>query len=407
MKSLIRAALNRAPVPIGGSSRLSVMGRRPSTTPLEAYGQVGTLFSIVDRIANATSQVQWGLYRVPVDGRRVLTPSQEPQRVQVMRHAAIDLWNTPNPFMTGPEYREASQQHLELVGEMTTVIGRSPLSPLPLELWPVRPDRMTPVPHPEKFLTGWIYTAPGGEQVPLGVDEVMQIKRPNPLDSYRGLGPVQAALVDIDSARYSAEWNRNFFLNSAEPGGVVEFADSLTDPEFKQWQERWRETHQGVSNAHRVAILEMGATWKPTQFSPKDMQFAELRNVSRELIREAFGIHGHMIGNSQDVNKANAEAGEMSFARWLVYPRAQRWKGALNSKILPLYDASGVEFDHDRVVPEDREADDRERGSKTAAWATLVNAGADPDDAADVVGLPRMKYREKAAPAPFAADPAA
>lgn len=403
MKPLLTRVLDRTPVPLGGS-RLSFGGlRRQSSSPLEAYGSVGTLFAIVNTISVAVSRVNWRLYRAPVDGRRVTAPTEDPKRTEVTVHAALDLWNRPNPFMTGTLFRRACQQHVELVGESTIVIGTDPRAPdLPLELWPVRPDRMTPVPHPTEFLTGWIYTAPGGEMVPLGVDQVIQVKMPNPMDPYRGLGPVQAAMVDIDSAHHAAEWNRNFFRNSAEPGGVIQFKDELSPTEFTRFQERWRETHQGVTNAHRVAILELGAEWKPTQFSPKDMQFAQLRGVSRELIREAFTIHGHMLGISQDVNKANAEAGESSFAKWLVAPRADDWRDGLNCDLLPRFAPNGgYEFDHDRVVPEDREADDRERGSRTQAWATLVNAGADPDDAADVVGLPHMGVKPKAAPAPF------
>ncbi|NIS37117.1 MAG: phage portal protein, partial [Actinobacteria bacterium] len=72
------------------------------------------------------------------------------------------------------------------------------------------------------FLAGFLYHGPNGEQVPLSLDEVIHIRYPNPLDPYRGLGPVQSAMIDLDSARYSAEWNRNFFVNSAEPGGHLE-----------------------------------------------------------------------------------------------------------------------------------------------------------------------------------------
>ena len=404
MTSTFGKLRNRTPVPYGARSSGGVgrfLGGGNSTTKqLEAYGSIGTLFSIVRTMSVAVSRVEWHLYRQQVDGRRV-TPSPETDRnrVEVTRHAAVDLWRKPNPFMTGRYFRHASQQYLELVGESCTVVVRDATFGIPLELWPVRPDRMTPVPHPTNYLAGWIYTGPSGEKVPLAVDEVIQVKFPNPLDPYRGLGPVQAALVDVDSARYSAEWNRNFFRNSAEPGGVIEFEDELDDAEFETFQTRWRESHQGVGNAHRVAVLEQGAKWKPTQFSPKDMQFAELRGVSRELMREAFAMHGHMLGISQDVNKANAEAGESSFAKWLVVPRADDWKDMLNFELLPMFDATGVEFDHDRVVPEDREADDRERTSKANAVAALVGTQRyDPAGALDAFGLPPIPV--VAAPTP-------
>jgi HK97 family phage portal protein len=390
---------NRAPVPLA-SRMLQLPLFHPNTaeTQMRAYGAVGTLFAIVHRLSEATSQVDWHLYRTTSDGRRRY--EGEETRTEVTRHAALDLWTRPNPWQTRQEFVEATEQHLELTGEGWWVVARDERFPAagPLELWGVRPDRMTPVPHRTRFLSGYVYTGPDGEQVPLQLDEVIQIKLPNPLDPYRGLGPVQAVLVDLDAARYSAEWNRNFFLNSAEPGGIIEAPDKLTDDEFTEFTERWREQHQGVSGAHRVAILEK-MKWVDRSISQRDMQFVELRKVAREVIREAFGIHGHMIGQSENVNKANAEAADTGFGKWMLRPRLGRIKGALNARLLPMFGATttGLEFDHADPEPPDRQANDRERTSKASAFKTLVDAGVDPDDAAMLCGWPEVKMAEAAA----------
>lgn len=399
--SLIGKALNRAPRPTSASSRwANPFGglRHNATAYLETMQAVSTVFSIVSRIADAAGQVEWGLYRKQVDGRRVTAPGEQPPRVEVTRHAAVDLWTAPNPFMPQNEFVETVIQHGELAGECDIVIVKDDVFGLPLELWPVRPDRMEPVPHPTEYLSGWIYTGPNGEQVPLRVDEVLQVKRsPNPLDPYRGLGPVQAALIDIGSFQAAAEWNRLFFINGAEPGGIVEVDHKVDDTEFDTFVERWRESHQGVSNAHRVGVLEQGQTWVERKYSLKDMDFANLRGVTREIIREAFGIHSHMLGLSEDVNKANAQMAEISFARWVVQPRINRIKTVLNTRLLPMYGptATGVEFDAGRVVPEDREADDRERTSKAQSAQLLISTDRlEPASVLEAVGLPPITVIE-------------
>lgn len=387
--------INKTPVPLTptrklGGGPLRQMFGREKTTQMEAFARVSTLFSIVDRIANATSQVDWHLYRTAQDRRRSTATGDEPKRTEITQHAALSLVTRPNEFMTGQFLREAVQQHYELTGEGWMVIAHQ--FGMPMELWPVRPDRMEPVPHETKFIAGYIYTSADGEQVPLERGQVIYMRRPNPLDPYRGMGPVQAAMVDLESAEAAAEWNRNFFRNSAEPGGIIEVDKRLEDDEFDEMVTRWREQHQGVNNAHRVALLEQGK-WVERKYSMKDMEFAKLRGVSREIIREAFGVHPHMLGITEDVNKANAQEGERSFARWLTTPRVKRWRDAFNTELLPQFDpADGVAFDHERVVPEDREADDRERTSKAQAAQLLTGVGYDPAGVLDAFGLPAIDY---------------
>lgn len=374
MRSLIGGILNRAPIayaPRTGQLQIPWTQRNDAEAQMRAMGSVGTLFAIVNGTSTATSAVDWHLYRKARSGRAE-------DRVEVTVHAALDLWTKPNKFFTRQELVEAGQQHIDLTGEGWIVIGRSEMGPaalrsIPLELWLVRPDRIAPVPSPEEYLVGYIYTGPSGEQVPLGLDQVMQIRMPNPLDPYRGMGPVQSILVDLDSTRYSAEWNRNFFVNSAEPGGVIEVDKRLSDDEFTEMRERWAETHKGVANAHRVAILEQGK-WVNAAFNQRDMQFAELRQVSRDVIREAFGVTKFDVGDIDDVNRATAEASETRWAKRIVVPRLDRWRSLLNNDLLPLFGATGegLEFDYDSPVPQDQEAEQAERESKAEAAKTYI-----------------------------------
>ena len=372
---------------------------------MRAYGASGTVYSIVSMLARQTAKVQWHLYREqPQDGRRRYTTADRgsDQRTEVLKHQAMSVWNKPNAFMTGFQLREYGQMYLDLTGESYFVVQRDGRASFPTGLWPVRPDRIEPVPHTTKFIAGYVYRGPSGEAVPLQPNEVIMVKYPNPYDIYHGLGPVQAVLVDIDSARYTSQWNRNFFLNSATPGGVIQVPNRLSDDEWNEFTNRWRESHRGIGAAHRVAILEQGAEWVPNAHSIKDMDFANLRDMSRDVIREAFAMHKAILGTVEDVNRANAQTAQEHFESFLIADRLDRWRDVLNCFYLPLFGATGdgVEMDHDDPVSANREADALELKSKTAAWVDLVGEGADPHDALEVVGLPDMKMVEKATQAP-------
>lgn len=409
MKS-IRGLFNKAPVPyVSGRSNLSIPWRAPTgaEAQMRAMENNSTVHAIISRGSKAAAGVEWHLYRKARSGKKE-------DRVEVAQHAALDLWNQPNPFFTREEFVEAGQQHKGLTGETWWVIARNPRSPLPLELWPVRPDRMQPVPHPTEFLSGYMYTGPGGEEVALRLEDVIFIRTPHPRDPYRGISPIQPLLNEIDANRYAAEWNRNFFLNSAEPGGIIEVPNGLSDEEFNELRDRWNEQHKGVANAHRVAILEHGK-WIDRKLSQREMQFVESSAASREVIREGLGFPKPMLGTVDDANRANMEAADVMFSRWLLVPDLRAIRGALNRKLLLLFGADtarAYEFDFDDPTPADRELETKETEAKSTAWKTLVDAGADPVLVSEYLGIPDLGYRPPvkalppAAPAPAVASAA-
>jgi hypothetical protein len=236
--------------------------------------------------------------------------------------------------------------------------------------------------------------------VPLQTSEVIQLKYPHPTDPYRGLSAVQAILIDIDAARYSAEWSRNFFLNSAQPGGLVTFSKRLTDDEFTEFTDRWREQHQGVARGHRVGVLEQGATWQPNTYSMRDMQFGELRKVTSDMIRQGYRIHQAMLGNSDDVNRANAQTAEEVHVAWHEIPRLRRQRNVLNVPYLEMFAGTGegVEFEFDNPMPPSANEANEELTVKSAAVSLLIEAGFDAADACEVVGLPYMRFTPPVVP---------
>lgn len=333
----------RLPQPPGSGLFLGAesAGSGGQLAQLQAMGNTSWLYAVVSRIAQAVAASEWRLYRV----------GPNKKRTRIARHPLLDLFNSCNPFYTREELLESSQQHLELAGEAWWLILRNGAGQ-PVELWTVRPDRMAPIPHPQQFIAGYVYSI-GQERIPLAKEDVVFIRMPNPLDPYRGAGPVQSLLCDLDSESYAARWTRNFFKNSAEPGGIIEYDQELSDSEFERLVSRWQAQHRGVANAHRVAILERG-TWKDRKYSFRDMMFPDLRKLNRDIILGAFGMPKSILGITDDVNLANSQAGEVMFGRWVVRPRLQRIRAAINERLCPLF-GPDLEFDFVDPTPDNRE----------------------------------------------------
>ena len=332
----------RPPAPSPGFAYGATAGIQQANRPalLNSMDNTGWIFAIVDRIATAVASSEWTLWRRR--GQDWITLEQ---------HPLLDLWNMINPFYTRHEFLELSIFHFELVGEIWWVLLRNGAGRVE-EIWPLRPDRMSIVADPQEYIRGYLYKVDGHEPIFLPREDVIFIRRPHPFLPYRGIGPVQSIMADLNIEKNAANWTLQFFRNDAAPGGVIQLDDTLSDDEFKQFVERWRWQHQGVSNAHRVAIIEK-AKWVDRKMTQRDMQFEQLRRLNRDIILGAFGIHKHILGIADDVNRANAEAAEVHFARWIVRPRSLRLREEVNQKLVPDF-GPDLAFGVRDQVPEDR-----------------------------------------------------
>ena len=317
---------------VGGTNQLAQMQAMTSTS---------WLFAVVDRIAASAAAIPWQLFRTQASG----------ESLKIDRHPILDLWSAVNPFYTRHEFIETSIQHFELTGEIWILIVRNK-GGRPVEMWNIRPDRIRPIPSRNDFVAGYMYSI-GQVQIPLERKDVIFIRRPSPIDPYRGIGTVQSMMMDLGSEQMSAQWTRNFFQQGATPGGILQFDEGMSDQDFERLVTRWSEQHQGVANAHRVAVLERGK-WVDRKYSVRDMQMEQLRKLNRDIIFGAFGVPSSVMGVTESVNRANAEAGDVLFGRWILRPRLERIKQAINERLVHLIDKT-LTLDYQDPTPENRE----------------------------------------------------
>lgn len=101
-----------------------------------------------------------------------------------------------------------------------------------------------------------------------------------------------------------------------------------------------------------------------------------------------------MLGNSDDVNRANAQTAEEVHISWHEVPRLRRLKVVANRMYMPMFGLTADQREMDFVDPTPTSSNDAndELTAKSTALQLLVAAGFDPEEACIVVGLPVMKY---------------
>jgi HK97 family phage portal protein len=386
------------PVPMSGGR--SVLGfsnvlagyGNDTERQIDAYKSNTPLFSAAGFNATAVAGATWRLFQTHTGRGRISGPDP---RKEITSHQAIRVWNSPNPFMTGNFFREYSQLLLELTGLVYWVVVRNTAG-IPVTMWPINRADIVPIPDPEKYLVGYCYLGPLGEKIPLQLDEVIPLQMVDPSDPLGGVAPAQPLMTDLDSAKMTAEFRRNYFQNSANPGGIIQIEQdvNLSDEEFYELSERWAEQHRGVRNAHRVAIIERGK-WIQNDNSLKDLMLVELRQDDRNTVYEGYRVPKALLGVVEDVNRASAEASEYIYAKYQLVNKLNRIRDALNVRFLPMFSTAAngeYTWDYDNPVPDDWQADAATTAANAHAAAELVAAGYDPVAVAEAMSLPNIPY---------------
>jgi len=90
-------------------------------------------------------------------------------------------------------------------------------------------------------------------------------------DGLIGYSPIDMAKNAIGMAIATEEYGAKLFANGANPGGVLEHPGVVKDP--ARVRDSWNAVYQGSANAHRVAVLEEGMSFKSIGIPPEQAQF--------------------------------------------------------------------------------------------------------------------------------------
>lgn len=288
---------------------------------LDAYAGSSWVYVAVSRIAEAGALVPLHVYQRVGEGR-----------VAVENHPLELLLERPNPFLSGFELIEQTLGFLELTGNAYWYLAGD--GGTPAEIWPLRPDRVAVVPHPERHIAGYVYEA-GGVRVPLAPEEVVHFKRWHPANDYTGLSPVSAARIAIENDRAMAQWNRAAFSEDRGiPAGIVSIKEFVSDADFERIKREWRASYGG--GQRRTAFLRgAGIEWKSIGLSHTDLDFLSGRKAHRDEILSIFGVPVGLI----DVNatEANATVAERQFIERTLYPKLVRLAQKITRDLLPFW----------------------------------------------------------------------
>ncbi len=283
--------------------------------------------------------------------------------VEITDHIWFDLMQRVNPFMQRFQLLEITQIYQELTGNAYWYVVKNERTGLPVEIWPLPPDRVQIVPSTTDFISHYEYRF-GTAKIRFERDEIIHFKMPNPNDLFYGYSPLAAAAEMYNINTNMNRYENALFTNNARPEGVFTTTKSLNDVSYKRLKEEIDAVWRGVINAGKSALLDNDLGYTPISFSPREIGFLKGREWTKSEMFEAYDTPLGLF--DPKANRANAEAALFTYMKFGIRPRHTRFHEKLNEWFVPLFDGNMfVAFDN--AIPSDKEFELKERNESVKA----------------------------------------
>lgn len=309
---------------------LFLFGRTTSGKPVNERTAMQTtaVYACVRILAEAIASLPLHVYEYQDDGGKKLVHDHPLYYL---------LHDEPNPEMTSFVFRETLMSHLLIWGNAYAQIIRDGAGRV-LGLYPLLPDKME-VQRDDKGNIYYVYSRNSDENpmfkeygnIKLKAEDVLHIPGLG-FDGLIGYSPIAMAKNAVGMTLACEEYGASFFANGANPGGVLEHPGVLKDP--SKVRESWNSVYRGVSNAHKIAVLEEGMKYQQIGIPPEEAQFLETRKFQINEIARLYRIPPHMVGDLDKSSFSNIEQQSLEFVKYTLDPWVIRWEQSLQRSLL-------------------------------------------------------------------------
>lgn len=307
-----------------------LFGRTTSGKPVNERTAMQTtaVYACVRILAEAVASLPLHVYEYQDDGGKKLVHDHPLYYL---------LHDEPNQEMTSFVFRETLMSHLLIWGNAYAQIIRDGAGRV-LGLYPLLPDKMD-VQRDDKGNIYYVYSRNSDENpmfkeygnIRLKAEDVLHIPGLG-FDGLIGYSPIAMAKNAVGMTLACEEYGASFFANGANPGGVLEHPGVLKDP--SKVRESWNSVYRGVSNAHKIAVLEEGMKYQQIGIPPEEAQFLETRKFQINEIARLYRIPPHMVGDLDKSSFSNIEQQSLEFVKYTLDPWVIRWEQSLQRSLL-------------------------------------------------------------------------
>lgn len=179
----------------------------------------------------------------------------------------------------------------------------------------------------------WYVTEIRGEQVRIPSADIFHVKGLGH-DGLKGYDVVtllaEALSVGIAASRFGAR----FFGAGANVSGILQVPGHFNEQKIKATMDAWSQMNQGLSNSHKVALLQDGTKFVPLTVNPAQSQFLETREYEVRTIHCITGCPSSKLGDPTHMSYSSLEAENEAFLTDCLDTWLQEIESEANFKLL-------------------------------------------------------------------------
>lgn len=313
-------------------------GRGDTVGEAEAFEKINAVYTCVTTIAENIAGLP---FMVSTRDERVIESGP-----------LADLMDQPNATMSQDGFWHETVGWYLLTGRVHWVFNNGeyrsgrPLSITPVGAGQMKPVTDGPVGTTRGNLIAWLYREPGqrwDEARRLELDAVWTVRNPSfdPDRPYEGLSPVNVVRRAIAQLYKADVANEASLDNGVEPGGaLIHKGGLLSDPQRKDLRHEMAERHAGPRNRRRPLLLMGDWDWKQISSSFSDMEFSQLKLISRGEICAAFKLpHAALFEPSTGTSSEYVDKAIEKIWTDAVKSHANRFAGEFDRGVLSKFEA--------------------------------------------------------------------
>lgn len=296
---------------------------------------------------------------------------------EIEEHPLLDLWEAPNPVMSGVCFRDLCAKYVKMQGEAFVYKRRDDLGVV-FEMWPLAPTWIYRVPTE---VTPYFDVSVIGKTMRLPAEDMIWMKQPELLNPYtRGSGQGESLGSYIDTNHYAMQFQKAYFYNDARPNVLLHMPNAGQEA-VEDMKNKLDNAARGPLRSHRPIIYDAPQEMGIHEFDLSSGMTASLPLLTgvRDTFLSVFGVPPEIAGVLTNSNRATIDAAETILARNAISPLCEFVLDEMTRQLVPEFD-DRLLFGYENPVPEDREF--QLSVLKAAPWA------ADAGEWRDLAGLP-------------------